>query len=353
MASSKILIRTSDRASFRRCRRQWGWSSVLKRGLEPSLKPGPFWLGSGVHYALEDFHSTKLFKSPQDAFLGYCKAYRRTKLSRPDDIKELTELGLGMMEHYEAWLKNRPRLKTFVHKGVHQVEVKFHIPLPVPKQFAHLYDDVVYQGEFDRVVIDEERSLWLVEYKTAAQFELGHFQTDPQVSAYCWAANTLYLKPISGVIYQQHKKKIPNEPKVLSTGKLSTDKSQSTTHFLYRQALVNLYGKVDKAPNAHIDTLNEFAMKESEDHDAFIRRDWITRNDHFCDAEGVKILLELEDMLNPDLPLYPNPTRECSWCNFNSPCVSMDDGSDWEADLLDTTQPRTDEDDRWRRHLRP
>jgi len=312
-------------------------------------------LGSGVHYALEDFHSTKLFKTPQEAFLGYCKAYRKTRLSRPDDIKELTELGIGMMEHYNEWLKNRPRLKTYVHKGEHQVEVKFHIPLPIPKKFAHLYVEgqVVYQGEFDRVIIDEDGQLWLVEYKTARQFEHGHFQNDPQVSAYCWAGNTLYSKPIAGVIYQQHRKTIPNEPKVLASGKLSTDKSQLTTHFKYRHALINLYGSIKKAPSGHVETLNSLAILESEDHDSFIRRDWIKRNDHFSEAEGVKILLELEDMLDPDLPLYPNPTRDCSWCNFNSPCVSMDDGSDWEADLLDTTQPRTDEDDKWRRHLRP
>ncbi len=36
-------------------------------------------------------------------------------------------------------------------------------------------------------------------------------------------------------------------------------------------------------------------------------------------------------MINPDLPLYPNPTRDCShMCSFLNPCVAFDDGSDYQ-----------------------
>lgn len=354
----KIIVRTSDRTSFKRCRRQWGWSSGLKANLEPTIKASPLWLGSAVHYCLEDFHGYNVYKSPTIALKAYYQAHKKSRLSFPDDIKEDLELGYGMMNHYVAWLKGRRKLKTYVYKGVPQVEVMFHIPVPIPDMWKHLYKpgEVIYQGEIDRIIIDEDGQLWIVEYKTARQFEHGHFQTDPQVTVYCWAANTLYPKPIAGVVYQQHKKIVPDSPRILSSGKLSTAENMSTTHRLYREALINTYGSVKRAPDKYIDYLNYRAQLESEDHDPFIRRDWISRSDHFMEAEGVKIMLELEDILNPDLPLYPNPTRDCSWCSFNSICVSMDDGSDWETELYDTMQSRIDrtkENTRWRKNLPP
>lgn len=58
------------------------------------------------------------------------------------------------------------------------------------------------------------------------------------------------------------------------------------------------------------------------------------------------------DMLDPLLPLYPNPTRQCSHlCSFNSPCVSMDDGSDYEYELELGYEYKPGEYDGWRVNL--
>ena len=75
-------------------------------------------------------------------------------------------------------------------------------------------------------------------------------------------------------------------------------------------------------------------------------------------AQGEKILLEAEDMLREDLPLYPNPNKDCSWsCPLEAACVAMDDGSDWESILESFTVNRDSESyieleqDKWRNHL--
>jgi hypothetical protein len=94
---------------------------------------------------------------------------------------------------------------------------------------------------------------------------------------------------------------------------------------------------------------------EGPDGDKFITRDFIARNEHTLQAEGVKILMEIEDMLNPDLPLYPNPTRECAQyrCDFLDACVSLDDGSDWESILNEEFKPQKENRaDQWRQLLR-
>jgi len=353
---AKAIIRTSDRILFKRCRRRWAWQSHLRKNLGPKHRASPLWLGSGIHFALEDFHSTKLFPTAAAAFQGYVKAsitqIRKKGVERlPEDLDELIILGTEMMEYYELWLTNRDPLQTYIHNGEPQVEVNFKIKVPWEPGTYGL-DEVYYSGQIDRVIIDESGMLWLVEYKTAKAIQTSHYQTDPQVASYCWAASCIYDKPIAGVIYQQHRKTLPKDPRILQSGTVSTAQNQITSHRAYRQALLNVYRDIRLAPEANIRYLDELADAEQPRFDPFIRRDYIFRNQHQIEAEGAKIMMEIMDMLNPDLNLYPNPTRGCAFeCPYISACVSLDDGSDFEYELDLTTVNRETEYDSWRKYL--
>jgi hypothetical protein len=350
----RAIIRTSDRSNFRRCRRRWNWSSHLRQNLTSIESASPLWFGSGFHFAMEDFHGLRQYESPVAAFEDYVRAtYKMAKGNNrwlPVDWPELVILGRGMLGYYaDTWLQARDPLRTYWHDGVPQVEVNVHIPLPLQHPD---YDEVLYGLTMDRIVIDDDGFLWIVDYKTAKRIQTQFFQTDPQISAYCWAASQLYGKPIGGFIYQQHRKDVPVEPRILTTGKLSTADSQLTTHRHYRRCLLNIYGDVLKAPRENIDFLNWLETQETSSQDKFVRRDYVYRNAHQVEAEGAKILMEVEDMLNGDLPLYPNPTRECGHlCNFNNACISLDDGSDWEQELKDAFRQKEASFDAWREFL--
>lgn len=351
------VIRTSDRTNFRRCRRKWGWSSHLRQNLAPIEAASPLWFGSGFHYALEDFHGPHNYAKPVEAFNDYVRATHAQAKAKgnprlmPFDWVELTLLGRKMLEYYtDYWLIGRDPLQTFIYKGRPQVEV--HVLMPVPIRTPH-FDRVYYAATLDRVVV-HNNGLFIVDYKTAKQIQTHFFQTDPQISAYCWIAQQLYGQPIKGFIYQQHRKRFPEDPRVLADGTISTASGQATSHRHYRRSLLNLYGSPDKFPTRNVDFLNQLAHVEEEHADPFIRRSFVYRNQHQCEAEGVKLLLELEDMLNPNIPLYPNPTRDCGHlCAFNSPCVDMDDGSDFEETLRLMYTPKDDAFDSWRDYLPP
>lgn len=351
------IIRTSDRSNFRRCRRRWAWQSHLRSGLTQAETAAPLWFGSGFHYALEDFHGLKQFPTATAAFLGYVKAsHRAAKASgkllqvMPINWPELVDLGVSMLDYYaNDWLIARDPLKTFVYDGRPQVEV--HVQVKVPFQNEY-YSEVVYAATLDRVVEDEHGNLWIVDYKTAKRIQTHFFQNDPQISAYCWLGEQLYGRPIAGFIYQQHLKEVLKPLVPLVTGRLSVAQTLRTTHRHYRRSLINLYGDINKAPSNNIDHLNWLATQEDETKDKFIRRDRIYRNKFQSESEGTKLLLELEDMLNLDLPLYPSPTRDCAhMCAFNTACVNMDDGSDWREELALGFRQKDKDFDSWRKYL--
>ena len=347
------IIRTTDRSTYRRCRRKWGWSSHLRGNLEKRTKPSPFWTGSGFHFALEDFHGEKKYENIVDAFYAYTEATKRyDKKNLPGDWQEQRELAVGMLQYYQdEWLPQRDPFKTFIHNGIPQTEVNFRIDLPwEPGKFG--YDKVVYSGTIDRVIIDANGLLWLVEYKTAKIIQTLHLENDFQVSAYVWAGTHLYPGyQVAGVVYQQHRKVVPHDPAWTHSG-FSCDKKQLTTPKRYRDSLIKTYGSVENSPGKNIDFLNSLTTAEDGDWSKYVRRDWSERNEHQCRAEGVKILLELDEMLNPDLPLYPNPTRDCHYlCDFVGPCVSIDDGGDWEYELDALMKTKDRSYDSWRKYL--
>jgi hypothetical protein len=367
-----IVIRTSDRINFKACRRKWAWSSHLKQNLGSTSLAGPLWFGSGIHYGLEDFHGENHFGSPADAFRAYCIATSKQHFADlPGDSLELFRLGTAMLDYYtEYWLKHpgRPADATYYYPDPitgalrPQTEVNFELEVPL-EQYPRLAtlvqaqgaDCLLYRGTIDRVAVDRDGRLWVVEYKTAKRAESLHYETDPQVTVYLWAAQQIYDAPVAGVIYLQFVKNEPKVPNPLSSGKISTASTLVTSVPLYRRGLELMYGSVGNSPEANQKFLTELQTKESGDEgDRFIQRAEITRNRMQLAAESEKILLECEDMLNPELALYNNPTRECSrYCSFLAPCVAMDAGADFESMLAAKYQQRDSysKTDFWRRRL--
>lgn len=348
-----IKIRTHDRIAFRRCRRMWDFVSQMRQHLEPIPEvekvSSPLWFGTGFHFALEDYHGYRRFKNPVDAFMAYVRCFKVDEL--PEDFEELIELGQGMLEYYtKYWLPKRNEFETLWIDGVPQVEVKFTIPIPELSEAVGR--EVVYQGTFDRVVTDALGRLWVVDYKTVSRFDTSKLETDPQISAYAWAAEQWYQKPVEGVVYMQFIKAVPKPPKILRTGWPSLDKKQKTTYALYYETLLQICGDPKKFPTDYVEFLNYLASLETPEGDNFIRWDFVRRNEYQKRAEYQSIIAEGLEMLNPNLALYKNPTRDCAWdCAFRSVCLAMDDGGDWEWLLSQSFRKQGEEKD-WRSKIK-
>lgn len=345
-------IHTSDRILFKRCRRKWNYASPLRLNLEPKeVFSIYFWVGTGFHFALEDYHGYNKFGDPAKAFQAYYECFDRNDLTM--ECEAYTEIVPVMFDHYiNSWLPKRKQFKTFWLNGKPQVEVEVILEL---KELSKLVGKPVYYSmRFDRMVLDEYDRLWVMDYKTVSSFDTNKLETDPQISVYSWGAELFYQRPIEGMIYLQFRKVPIGEPKILKrpAGAISIDKNQNTNYYRYLDALKDAYGSLEEAPAENLETLDFLWQQESELGDKYIRYDLVRRNKYSKDKQYELILQESKDMLNPNLSIYPNPTRDCyKDCPFRAVCLAEDDGSDPSFILNNNYENKRGDKDKWRKKL--
>lgn len=407
---SRFTIRTSDRRTFRRCMRKWDTISSMRqnltrKGTETNIN---FWFGTGIHFALEDFHGYNKYGDPRRAFYAYFKAFDEDTL--PIGAESLYDLGMSMLSYYMVWYPKHnmaPQFETAwldtegnpvpanTEGASPAVEVKFMIPLDthaivdrqgnliaqfkgeqaeydgrilyVKEQQVYLCDKhtdealpvqivpIYYHGTVDKIVQDKLGRYWILDYKTAKGADTNKLDTDDQITAYLWAAAKSFKFPVYGFIYHQLTKDKVKEPKRLKDGTLSVDKKQKTTYGLLKEALIEEYGAVTSAPSKYIEFLNVLAEKESPEGDRFIRWDFIKRSPEQLENHQKAIYSELEIMLNTSITPYPNPTRDCIWdCPIRDACIAHDqqDSSlleeffkDWEPRSRDEDKMNGNQDD--------
>lgn len=414
---SHFTLRTSGRRVFRRCMRKWGYQSSMRRnlqrkGTETNIN---FWFGSGIHFAMEDFFGYNKFGDPIRAFQAYYAAFKPE--DRPVESDDHYYLGMGMLDYFKTWYsrhneipqfqtiwldKNNqvvapatPGARPLVEESfmldlnikvwvaadteevislkdntIHKDDKGFYIK-PDPQTdglFKPLWDiddrqyikqvPLYYHGTLDRVVIDRQGRWWIMDWKTAKSADTNKLDTDDQISAYMWAAEQWFGHPIHGFVYVQLTKDLAKPPKRLANGNLSVDKKQKTTHALLKQELIKEYGTVSKAPQKLIDFLTFLAEQETPEGDRFVRWDLVLRNREQKHSTYKHILAEASMMANPNLYLFPNPTRDCIWdCPFREACILEDMGKKKDAQVwLDTNfepRPRGEDGnlDPWRKDI--
>lgn len=347
MTERIAYITTSDRSTFKKCRRLWDWSSPLRDGLRPLQKALPLWLGNAAHHAMEDYNGYRLYPTINDAIDDYVQACVAAygKVFLPENYMDDITIIKDVLNYYvNEWLhcdlQVRDNLTTVVVDGVPQVEVDFEMALDIPNGLMQLipYDKVIYKGTFDRVTIDDNGFIYINDYKFVSSFaNLLTLELDAQISAYMLAGRLLYGDKLAGFVYHQFLKDVPSPPRILQNGTVSTDKRQRTNHAMYERTLIQTYGDdMMSWPADAVSFMNQLAEREEPNADAFIRRDIIYRDKaNSAEIEGI-IYKEVVDMLNPNVNIYPNPSFLCATitkCPFVEPCLQKDKSEKYSLTL--------------------
>ena len=241
-----------------------------------------------------------------------------------DMLQEQRELGIGMLQHYRKFARKND--SDYFEKVI-ETEVNFEVPILDEEGNE---TNGIYRGTYDGIVQDKDGFYWLLEHKTASRISTDHLPLDEQVVSYIWAAQQEYGIELEGVIYNILLKKTPTKPRELKNGGLSKAKNIKTTYDAYVDALEEYY---DAVPwEEYEDILNYL---QGRDNEFFWRKKLTKTQDEIKDIEH-RIYQEFQDMTDPDLKIYPRPSRDCIWkCDFREVCIAMNQGADYQY-MLDT-----------------
>lgn len=316
-------VSVTERGAFRDCRRRWRWEYVL--GYKPRLPNVNAWIGIGVHAGLQSYYT-----AGRDSALEAYDAWLKSELNA---LKRLFGClwGLGRATYEEAGDLGRSILSSYVEYDARN-------PLPGKILYApesSLKVDIpntthCLKGRID-LVIENNSEVWVVDHKVYSVFpKLGGLDVDDQLTAYCYLIyKTCGVIP-RGVMLNFLLKARPEPPRVLTTGKLSKDKSQKTTYDLYRQTIESL--GLDMSEYQDMLTY----LKEAG-YAPFFQRQVSPRSKQDLLAFEETIVSELKDMdlaRQDESFAYPNGRMtSCGYCSFLSPCRVKMGGGDAEFGL--------------------
>ena len=193
------LLRTSERASFKRCPQQWYWAwreGFRKRGREPDA----LWFGTGVHIALAEYYipGTKRGVHPAETWQAWAsdeirqiKIYAAGSDAVYKDTDEIIyeyvnalELGTAMLEGYVKHYQGDASWNVIAREQP--------FGLLIPKWGTKREPLIRFHGTFDGVYFDLEDGYFkLMEHKTAARISVDHLPIDDQAGGYHMAATVV------------------------------------------------------------------------------------------------------------------------------------------------------------------
>lgn len=308
-----VLLRTSERTAFKRCR--WAWNVTYNEQLKPKVSAPPLRFGSLVHKALELRYPPGIKRGPHPA-ITFQKLYNvelkqaQTKFGFRDDDgiwHEAGHLGVSMLEHFIEVYDKDSEWKVI------QSELAFQVPI-----FENDTHQFVYVGIIDGVWQNRStKELWLRDWKTARAIPQGHgshLTLDEQPGSY-WAYAPEFLRArgiltpkqkLRGIDFLYMRKALKDGREQDNGGRyLNKDGSVSAKQPAPYFVRVPTY-----RTEAEIASLRERVLQEANEH-ALVRAG--------------------------ELAVYKNPSQmNCAGCGLRDACEIHEAGQDWRS-ILDST----------------
>ncbi|HKR48858.1 MAG TPA: hypothetical protein VJT72_04615 [Pseudonocardiaceae bacterium] len=318
-------IHASDRAAFKRCRRQWDLSSPHRRNLEPNSQSGMIDLGQALRSALAVYYFPGMWE--WDRAIVQSLVHQALERSVRDQLKagnradeqaqhDSLAQGHALLDAYAAWA---PAVDHFTPIRV-ETDFEVNIPDPAtPGSYLVISDgaEVRYTDRVDLLAIDSDNAYWLIQHRLVTDGWADHdaLQLDERTIAWCWAWPLFYLgMQITGTVYNEIRANA-DEP---STGVPRPAGHQQVV----RHRRMYARSRILSGERLH-----------AEGTDAF-RRTSIRRGDAELATAGADLAAEISTATSADLEIYPNPAPGiCAQCSYRPPCLALNQGDDATAEL--------------------
>jgi len=333
-------IHISDVRTFRACRRRWDWASGMRQNLERIIPYAPFFTGKAIHAALEfHYQDSTTFESTLDKYLerewANVESLGTLWPAEINVLEEQIDLIYKLLNHYRLWVAWDTRNYSDANLEFLHMEYPFEVEMPG-------LDGVKVGGRFDGIVKHRKTDkIWVFETKTARSIQqlIATLTLDEQCTLYTWAAKQAFGEDVEGVLYNVLRKKAPATPSYLQSGLFSKNKAIDTTHLHFRSCIQEDF------PGWFEETIEEEygevlqALVPNEQK--FFMRFPVKRSEVEIEMMLQGLRSTAVEMLNPQISIYPAPSfMTCNFCTFKSPCIAMNQGSNYKVLLDAEFQPR-------------
>lgn len=368
-------IHTSERRSFRSCRRRWNW--LFRENYYPKTTAKPLEFGVAYHAAMEVYYDPKTWDQDREViganavleFVRVCEEQKMNALTVnqqsmldaevEDDYAERVELGKGMLKYYFT------RVAPVEDVGWRPVEVEvgFKVAIPNPEtgedviwckcKLCHekylkgidesdedlgLWEGlpVVYAGRLDMLAQDDKGNYYIFDWKTARTVseDIEFLMLDDQVASYVWALQKLGID-VKGFVYHEQRKAYPLPPKENKTRRLGRKFSVSQSEPVDYDSYLKTVREYDT--EAYEQGLYDDFLHFLKEHGVtYFGRFQIIKSYDEVQQTEFNIGQEALDIVDPNLRIYPAPGRfGCQFCAFRQPCLEANSNGDYQY-ALDT-----------------
>ncbi len=324
-------IHTSDRAAFKRCRREWDFSSPNRQGLEPDSQPGPIDLNQALHAALAVYYFPGMWEWDRAVVMPLVhQALDRSIQGQSDTAdeqarQETLARGHALLDAYAAWAP------TVDHFTPLRIDTDFEVNIPNPAApgtnlVTPNGEEIRYCDRVDLLAIDNDDVYWVVQHRLITDGWTDHdqLQLDERTIAWCWAWPQFYLGMyIAGTIYNE----IRADP-----GELPTVSPQPSGRLKVHHR--RMYARSGTAPDERL---------RAEGTEAF-RRTRVRRSEAELAAAAADLAAEASNATQTNLEIYPSPAPAvCARCSYRPPCLALNQGGDVGAELSSSYRHRAPE----------
>lgn len=326
------VIRSEDRESFKRCRRAWDFGSRARQNYEPSMPARVFDFERAIHDALAIYYFPGMWEWERAIVLplaleGFLKSMHKQRAAHveaqalcADEEKQWNEylqLGEAMLKRYFDWA---PRVDRFCPI---RIETEFDVNIPDPSCVDRDLAlpagvPIRYRGRVDLLVVDANDAYWLVDHRTVLGLweDIEELVLDERGVSYGWAWENFFLgMRVAGTLYNELRIDTAERPTAPAQARVGEPQGFEQEPAAQHR---RMYAHAKQGRSPELNT-------QSND---YFRRTQIPRSRAELANAGKQLALEALDMTNPELSLYPNPSREnCGHCPYRKPCIAINDGS--------------------------
>lgn len=312
-------IDPEQRASFKRCRRQWHYAS--RRALEP-VDGARAVLPAVLKDALAVYYYPGTWDWQHD--LKQSLVHKAVERSLTDaGARDLLEAATALLDRYDAWAST---VDDFAPVKIDHDVIGMITDPAAPERGLSTPDGagVAYTCRVDLLAVDAADEYWVVRHQLVDDWqELDTLVRDEEAIAACWAWEQDYIgMQIAGTIHNEVRVDGPPEgpaPSPRVRAPVAQHEGSGGGRSIPQHQRESVRSRAD---GARIDQ-----------HTAGpLRRTHVRRSRTEIAAAGTQLAAEWLDMA-ADPAIYPNPAAHCAVCAFAEPCLALYQGADPEPIL--------------------